>query len=500
MLKNLYIHQQNSSFKEEGGVIMKKITFIFVLLLTVSFSGFSQDVFDLQKATINVASRVGASVVSISATVEQKIQTRFHYRGPQGRIPGFDDDVFNRFFEDFFGNLPETLGERVSLGSGVIIDEHGYILTNSHVVKDADEITVTLADGRQLEAELKGVDPRSDLAVIKVESKKLPVTPLGDSDSLEIGQFVLALGNPFGISTEFNAINKEPTVTMGVVSALNRFLPSPTGGIGHDGLIQTDAAINPGNSGGPLVDLNGNIVGINVAIMTRSGGYQGVGFAIPVNKAKRILDKLIKGEKVLYGWLGVGIQDLNDDLREYFKIEEGVIVEQVFDDSPAKKAGFKEGDVILEFDGKKISNTRNLVNLVSSTKVGKKAAVVILREGKKEKLNVTIASRGDDKDIALLDGEALSQDEESFKYRGMEVTEISRRMDLKKVKGENAVAITKIEKDSLADKAGLNEGDIIIRVGAIRVKSLKQFKKIVSSTKGDCLLKTNRGYFVIKEK
>jgi len=239
----------------------------------------------------------------------------------------------------------------------VIIDKDGYILTNEHVVSDATQVKVKLSDGREFDAETKGVDKRIDLAVIKINAKNLPVAKLGDSDELKIGQWVLAIGNPFGFAIE----NPEPTVTVGVVSALGRYLPVlGRRDRGYDDFIQTDAAINPGNSGGPLVNLKGEVIGINTAIITTSGGYQGLGFAIPINKAKKVIDKLAKGEKISYGWLGVNIQDLNEDLRNYFGIKEkeGVIVLKVYKDSPAEKGGIKEGDLILSFKSQPVKTTR----------------------------------------------------------------------------------------------------------------------------------------------
>ncbi|HDN85752.1 MAG TPA: trypsin-like serine protease, partial [Candidatus Omnitrophica bacterium] len=276
----------------------------FIISFFLLFNSSAQSIRDLEEATIKVAEKVGKAVVSISTVVRKKMG-RWEFEPP------FEDEFFRRFFEEFFGEFPRERKE-IGLGSGVIIDKDGYILTNEHVIQGAEEIKVRLPDGREFKAEVKGVDKRSDLAVIKINAHNLPVAELGDSDNLKIGQWVVAIGNPFGFAIE----SPQPTVTVGVISALHRYLPR----IGkrerfYDDLIQTDAAINPGNSGGPLVDLNGKVIGINVAIITTSGGYEGIGFAIPINRAKRILGKLIRGEKILYGWLGITIQDLNEDLR-----------------------------------------------------------------------------------------------------------------------------------------------------------------------------------------
>ncbi|MBN3040189.1 MAG: trypsin-like peptidase domain-containing protein, partial [Candidatus Omnitrophica bacterium] len=336
---------------------MKKIIFILAMFFGLFLDAWSQDMYSMEEATVNVAANVGQSVVSISSVVRERVAGRFNLGSPFG---DYTNDPFQRFLEEFFGEGFEREYKSIGLGSGVIIDREGYILTNEHVVSRASEIRVKLSDGREFDAEIKGTDPRSDLAVIKIEADNLVAAKLGDSDNLKIGQWVIAIGNPFGFAID----NPEPTVTIGVISALNRNISDPrkrSGG--YVDLIQTDAAINPGNSGGPLVNLQGEIVGINTAIISTSGGYEGIGFATPVNQAKRILSKLIKGEKVLYGWLGVNIQDLNDDLRSYFGIKEkeGVIVLKIYKDSPAESSGLKEGDLILSFNNQSVKATRDLI-------------------------------------------------------------------------------------------------------------------------------------------
>ncbi|MCF7916901.1 MAG: trypsin-like peptidase domain-containing protein, partial [Candidatus Omnitrophica bacterium] len=345
---------------------MRKIIIMLVFAICFTQFSFAARISDLEKATIEVAENIGSSVVSISTVVKEKIGGQFYFGSP---FEGETDDPFQRFFEDFFQSHPEREYKRMGLGSGLIIRKDGYILTNQHVVTKATDIKVKLSDGREFDAKATGSDPKSDLAVIKIETDNLPVPELGDSDKLKIGSWVIAVGNPFGFAIE----NPEPTVTVGVVSAVKRYLPAlGMRKIGYDDLIQTDAAINPGNSGGPLVNLKGEVVGINVAILTRTGGSQGLGFAIPVNKAKRIMDKLIKGQEVAYGWLGVSIQDLNKDLRTYFNIKkkEGVIIVKVYEKSPAQKAGIQEGDLILAYNNNPVKATRNLVRMVTETEVG----------------------------------------------------------------------------------------------------------------------------------
>lgn len=465
------------------------ILFLFSLFL---FPVWGKDSFPLENAIINVAKDTGPAVVSISTVVKEKVGG-FYYGSP---FNDFGDEFFRRFFEEFFGPSPYREYKRMGLGSGVIIDKEGYILTNEHVIRGASKIKVKLSDGREFDAEIKGKDVRSDLAIIKIKAKNLPVAKLGDSDRLKIGQWVVAIGNPFGFAIE----NPEPTVTVGVISALHRFLPA----LGkrerqYDDLIQTDAAINPGNSGGPLVNLYGEVVGINTAIITMSGGYEGIGFAIPINKAKRIINKLIKGEKVLYGWLGITIQDLNDDLRSYFGIKEreGVIVVKVFNSSPADKAGIKEGDLILSFDGKKVKTSRDLVRMVSATEVGKRVEIKVLRDGREHILEVKVGRRPEDTS-RIFD---LTEEGE-VRFRGMTVEDVTssslpypyRRRGYRK-----GVVIVDIEEGSPAEKSGLEVGDVIIKIEEEPISNIEDFKRVVSKVKGDCLVKTQRGYFVIKK-
>jgi len=302
-----------------------------------SFEGFR-----MEDAIINVANIAGKAVVSISTEHTQKLRGggRRFFRTPFRSSPFSEDESFRRFFDDFFGEMPDREYKQMGLGSGVIIDGEGYILTNEHVISDADKITVTLPDGREFKGEVKGKDVRSDLAIIKINAKDLPACALGDSDNLKIGQWVVAVGNPFGFALQ----NPEPTVTAGVISALHRSIGRIAPNRDYGDLIQTDAAINPGNSGGPLVNLKGEIVGINVAIFSTSGGYEGVGFAIPINNAKKIISFLKEGKKILYGWLGVTVQDLSEDMAKYFGCPDknGVLVGKVLENSPAQKAGMKD--------------------------------------------------------------------------------------------------------------------------------------------------------------
>lgn len=446
------------------------------------------DTTSIEDAIINVAKTVGKATVSISTEHVEKWSGRsFSFEG----FPFFEDDFFRRFFEEFFGETPQREYRRMGLGSGVIIDEQGYILTNEHVIGGADKITVTLPDGREFKAEVKGKDVRSDLAIIRITGKNLPVAELGDSDDLRIGQWVVAIGNPFG----FAIPNPEPTVTVGVVSALRRALGrSLSRDRDYSDLIQTDAAINPGNSGGPLVNLKGEVIGINVAIISTTGGYQGVGFAIPINIAKRIVNQLIEGKKILYGWLGITVQDLTEDLAEHFGLEEkkGALVVSILPDSPAEEAGIREDDVILKFEDKEISNIQDLIRNVSKAEVDKEAELLVFRDRKKITLKVVIGERPEDL-------ERLTEVSKKT-FRGITVEELTLELSRRyRIEEKEGVIIIDIEPDSPADEAGLIRGDLILKINHQKVRELTDFHRVTKDLKGNCLVRTKRGLFLIKE-
>jgi len=442
----------------------------------------------LENSFVRVAQEVGPAVVSISTEHTETV-------GGRGYFSPFGSDEFDRFFgeffRDFFGEIPGQEFKQRGLGSGFIIDEEGYILTNQHVIQDADKITVTLPDGRKFDAEVKGSDTRSDLAVIKINAHDLPLLKLGDSDKVKIGQWALAVGNPYGFAVD----SAEPTVTAGIISALNRSLPQGYQRRNYTDLIQTDAAINPGNSGGPLVNLKGEVIGINVAIFTPSGGNIGIGFAIPANSANEILARLIAGKKVLYGWLGISIQDLNAELAKYFNIsdQQGALVLKVLESSPAEKAGFKEGDVIRKFAGKEIKDVRSLLREVGKAEVGKSVAVEVIRDKSERILKVKIGERPEDLDLEKLSEAAADT------WRGLEVSEITsdlaRRYRIKETEG---VIVTHVEAASPASQADLLSGDVIIAINRRPVKNMKDYQALIKKVKGNALLRTNRGFFILK--
>jgi len=420
-----------------------------------------------------VVKGVSPSVVTVSVTQKgQRLQMRDN--------PFTDDPFWAPFFGGPRGQGPREYRtpDRQGLGSGVIVSEDGYILTNNHVVDGADEVEVHLsADNKVYTAKVVGTDPKSDIAVLKVDAKHLPAVTFGDSDQIEVGDLVLAVGNPFGIGQ---------TVTMGMVSALGR----GNMGLDYEDFIQTDAAINPGNSGGALVDAHGRLIGINTAIISRSGGYQGIGFAVPVNLARSVMDSLVENGRVIRGFLGVNIQNVNDDLAAAFHLEQakGALVAQVSPDSPAEKAGLKEGDVIVRFDGREIKDSRQLKLLVGQTRPGTRVPVELMREGKAESLNVTLKELPGETQVARRGSDDGVQDTE--RLAGVIVSDVDpqarRQLDLPR--NVNGALVTQVEPDSAAYKAGLREGDVILEIDRQSVRSGDDAVKAANKVKGDQIL------------
>lgn len=451
----------------------------------------------LQTAFMRIAQQVGPTVVSISTEQMERVKQYFRVHP----FFGGEQQPFEEFFRQFYGDMPQPSFRRFGLGSGVIIDANGLILTNEHVVADADKITVTLADGRDFEGTVKGKDPRSDLAVIKVDAKKLTAANLGNSDALKVGQWAVALGYPFGAVEKRGALPRpllgpEPTMTVGIVSAVHRAIPelARTDRLYGD-LVQTDADINRGHSGGPLINLAGEVIGINVAVVTDPGTFGKAGFAIPINKAKRILDALIEGRKIVYGWLGIQIQDIDEEIANYYglKDREGVLVYQVLPDSPASKAGLKDGDIIKAYEGQPVRHSRELIDQVTNAAAGRKVALDILRDGKRHTLQVEIGERP-------TEGELAGSGGTTEVWRGLRAgaltPEALERLNVPP--GTTGVVVMEVEPESPAEQAGLHPGDVMSEINRMRIEHLADYHRVIAQVKGNALVKTNRGYVVVK--
>ena len=404
------------------------------------------------------------SVVNIS--VEKVVRGRRGAPSPFG-----SDDPLREFFERFFGNqMPKDFKQR-GLGTGFIIDKEGFILTNNHVVESADEIKVRLADEKEFGAKIIGRDPKTDLALIRIETKQpLKPLPLGDSDELGVGDWVVAIGNPFGLGN---------TVTAGIVSAKYRQL----GAGAYDNFIQTDASINPGNSGGPLLNTAGEVIGINSAIFSQSGGNIGIGFAIPINMAKDLLPQLKTG-KVIRGWLGVMIQPITPELKDKLKLEDekGALVADVTKGGPSDKGGIKRGDVIVGFDGTEVKESKDLPFLVASTRVGKSVTVEVIRKGQRKSLEIRIGELKEEKEP-----QAVS---EMRPYLGMTVEELTPELAEKLGQSEvRGLVVVQVDDNTPAAEAGIRPGDIILEVDQVSVENLDQFnRKIGTYKEGDTIL------------
>ena len=444
-----------------------------------------------QQPFVGVVKAVTPSVVNISTTRVIRNQEGFPH------TPFFDDPFFRRFFGDDFFRQFEIPRERreQSLGSGVIVDPSGLIITNNHVIARAEEIKVLLGDKREFKAKLLGTDPKTDIAVIKIKAKNLHAIPWGNSDQLQVGEYVLAIGNPFGLNQ---------TVTMGIISAVGR---ANVGIADYEDFIQTDAAIHPGNSGGALVNVHGELIGINTAIFSQGGGYMGIGFAVPSNMARVVMESLAETGKVIRGWLGISIQDVDADLAEKFGLDEtkGALVGDVMEGSPAEKAGIRPGDVIVTYHGRSVESSTSLRNMVAQTNVGGEVKVKIIRDGKPKVLKITVGEFP--RELAEA-GPGLSGDqEESAALAGLEVTDltaaIARRLNLSDLI-EAGVVILRVESGSPADRTGLQASDVILEVNNQSLNSVNEFKKLTSKIKKDegvLLLIHRKGrkiFFVLK--
>lgn len=420
---------------------------------------------ETSRAFSEIAKSVSPAVVNISTTkVLKRRETPF-------------DEFFN------FLQPPSDRGARRwkerSLGSGVIVSADGFIVTNNHVVEQADEIRVTLYDKKSFRARVVGSDPKTDIAIIKIDAKGLPIIPWGDSDRLQVGEFVLAIGNPFGLNH---------TITMGIISAVGR---ADVGIADYEDFIQTDAAINPGNSGGPLVNIRGELIGINTAIFSKTGGYQGIGFAAPSNMVQLIIEQLRKEGRVTRGWIGVTIQELTPELAHEFGADAsadifgGVLVSDVAKGGPAHRAGIKRGDIILEFGGKKARDAATLRNMVAQSKIGSHVEIKLIRQKKKMIVRVSIAKLPSEKIETIPSSANNSIDTTESAFSGLTVMDINpsvaRQLGLEP--DEKGAVVVKIEIGSPADDAGVRRGDVIQEIGRNEVADVNDFNRAISGIK-----------------
>jgi serine protease Do len=446
------------------------------------------------KAFASVAKQVSPAVVFIQAETARSATTSGNRA--EGEQWPFDDDLFRRFFGDAFpgpgnGTSPRPPRREIGQGSGFVfavddglLSDKSYILTNNHVVDGASSIRVKFQDGREFQASVKGADPQSDIAVLEIKTADVPRARLGDSSSLEVGEWVVAIGNPFGLNN---------TLTVGVVSATGR----TTLGINdYEDFIQTDAAINPGNSGGPLVNLDGEVVGINTAIFSRSGGYMGVGFSIPINLARSVARQLVDKGEVTRGQIGVIIQQLTPDLARSFGLDNlrGILVAQVMKDSPAEKAGLLQGDLITHYQGQAVENIGRFRNQVALTPPGTRAELTIIRNGKQQKLGLVIGKLGESGSTIST---AASSNEIGLTVQTL-TPELARELGVSgAVKG---AVVTRVERGSVAAVAGIVPGTVIEQVNKRPVTSAAEFEQLIKSSGKQALLLVNlngRSQFIV---
>jgi len=446
------------------------IVLAFVFTMAPMASAHEDEVSSLQqtsKAFSSVAKKAAPAVVFIK--VEKRVETGSMI-GPGS--PFGNNDPFD-FFRDQQPRSPLQMGQ----GSGFIISDDGYIVTNNHVVGDADLITVKVGDGREFTARRIGGDKKSDVAVIKIDGENLPTLPLGDSDALEVGEWVIAIGNPFGLAE---------TLTFGIVSAKGR---STVGINDYEDFIQTDAAINPGNSGGPLINLEGEAIGINTAIFSSSGGSVGIGFAIPINMVKNIKDQLVKDGKVTRGQLGIMIGELTKDLADYFGVDstKGVLVSDILNDSPAEKAGLEAGDIILKINDRDVENTGQLRNTIAMVAPGTKVQLLVYRNGREKTVNVSIGE--------LSDTVANKETTELPKKLGFTVQDLTE--DMRQYYGlssDEGVVVSAVDSNSRAFMAGVRQGTIILSVNQKKVGSIIEFGEALQTS-----VETKKVLLLIKE-
>ncbi|MFQ5706588.1 MAG: DegQ family serine endoprotease [bacterium] len=429
---------------------------------------------DLNNAFIDIAAKANKSVVTIFT--DKVIKASQQTQNPFANDPFrefFGDDFFGRFFSP---RLPQGDRHLRGMGSGVIVSADGYILTNNHVVQDADKVQVMLFGGKKIDAKVIGADAKTDIAVIKVDGDHLTPMELGDSDQLHTGEWVMAIGSPL-------SENLAHTVTAGIVSAKGR---SNVGLADYEDFIQTDAAINPGNSGGALLNLDGKLVGINAAIATQSGGFQGIGFAVPINMARMVMDALIKHGKVVRGWLGVYIQNVDESMAHAMGLtaNKGALISDVVKDGPAAKAGVKVGDVILKLDGKPVKNSTQLRNHIARLAPGTEVSLTVNRDGKEKTIAVTLGELPEKTPAPEV--RKTMVDKLGFSVQALD-NQLANQFGLDP--NDRGVVITQINRGSQAFAAGLRQGDLIKEVNRRRVATVREFSDIVSKVKsGDTIL------------
>ena len=467
-----------SIFKVKKQVIcLKSIIIIFSFLTVAAFVLFSYEAnhicFAADRIPVSfseLAKKANPGVVNVSVVKTTQV-TEEQYNSPSGT-----DDPFYELFKRLYGDqMPKNYTQR-GLGTGFIIDKDGYILTNNHVAEGADEITVTLSDNKEYKAKVIGLDSMTDIALIKIDgAKDLAPLTLGDSNQIEVGDWVVAIGNPFGL---------EHTVTAGIVSAKYR----KTGVASYENYIQTDAAINQGNSGGPLMNINGEVIGINSNIYSQSGGSIGIGFAIPINMAKDLLPQLKKG-KVIRGWLGVTIQPITSALQDKLDLKDsnGALVSDVTPGGPAGKAGIESGDVIISFDGKEIIESNDLPFIVSATPVGKNVKIDVLRNGNKRTFDIKVGELKDESNTSSKKNIGGSDNSSGLGLTLDEITpEMVRQYNLTEKSG---IIVLQVDSGSDAEAAGLQAGDIITEIDREKVANMSQFNRKIKNYKaGDTIL------------
>jgi serine protease Do len=435
----------------------------FLVLFFIQTACASAQIAQLPDFT-KLVDKYSAAVINISTT--QKVKHPHISPMPKKKMPDQPEGPFGDLFRHFFGEDGDEIEQfdTQSLGSGFIISSDGYVLTNHHVIKDAEEIIVRLNDRRELVAKVVGTDDRSDLALLKIDADDLPVVKMGNSEHLRVGEWVLAIGSPFGF---------DHSVTAGIVSAKGRSLPREN----YVPFIQTDVAINPGNSGGPLFNLDGEVVGINSQIYSRTGGFMGLSFAIPINMVMDVVDQLKAVGYVSRGWLGVLIQDVTRELAESFDMEkpEGALVAKVLPDSPAEKAGFQVGDIVVAFNGKSVVTSSNLPPIVGITKIGSNVPVEIIRDGKSMTLKVEIGELPQEEELKLSSAGPRSAADNRLGVVVTDLTEEQRKdMEIE----DKGVLVENVHSGPAA-KAGLRKGDVILMLNNDEVQNVEHFKDLI---------------------